>query len=44
MARGIKITEFERRQLMAIRDEIDNAFVDPNAVTKFTTVIASLIR
>lgn len=42
--RGIRIIEFERRQLKAIRDEIDNAFVDRNASAKFTTVTASPTR
>jgi putative transposase len=29
--RGIKITEFEQRQLKAVRDEIDRDFTVPNA-------------
>ena len=42
--RGIRITEFERRQLKAIRDEIDNAFADRNAPTKLATVNAPPTR
>jgi hypothetical protein len=42
--RGIKITEFERRQLKAIRDEIDNAFAAKNASSNLTTASARPTR
>ena len=42
--RGIKITEFERRQLKAIRDEIDNAFAARTAPPTTATVTAAPTR
>jgi len=42
--RGIKITEFERRQLKAIRDEIDNDFAARIAPATVATVTASPTR
>jgi putative transposase len=35
--RGIRITEFEQRQLKAIRDEIDKDFTEGNAPTTVAT-------
>ena len=42
--RGIRITEFEQRQLQAIRDEIDQNFTARNAPIASTTVTAALYR
>jgi transposase-like protein len=42
--RGIRVTEFERRQLKAIRDEIDNDFAARTASATTATVTASPIR
>jgi hypothetical protein len=42
--RGIRITEFERRQLKAIRDEIDSDFATRNAPQTTATVTASPTR
>jgi putative transposase len=39
--RGIRITEFERRQLKAIRDEIDHDFTARNAPATGPTVTAA---
>ena len=36
--RGIRITEFEQRQLKAIRDAIDNDFAERNAPAASPTV------
>jgi putative transposase len=36
--RGIRITEFEQRQLRAIRDEIDSDFAERNAPAASPTV------
>jgi putative transposase len=43
-SRGIKITEFERRQLKAIRDEIDNVFAARTAPATSPNVTASPTR
>ena len=42
--RGIRITEFEQRQLKAIRDEIDNDFAVPTAPATSTAVTAPPTR
>ena len=42
--RGIKITEFERRQLKSIRDEIDSDFAARTAPATAATVTASPTR
>ena len=42
--RGIKITEFEQRQLKAIREEIDRDFTARNAPISSTTVTAAPTR
>jgi putative transposase len=42
--RGIRITEFEQRQLKAIRDEIDNDFAVPTARATSTAVTAPPTR
>jgi putative transposase len=42
--RGIRITEFEHRQLKAIRDEIDNDFTARNAPVTSATVTAAPTR
>jgi hypothetical protein len=42
--RGIKFTEFERRQLKAIRDEIDGDFGARNAPATNPSVTASPTR
>ena len=42
--RGIRITEFERRQLKAIRDEIDSGFAARNAPATAAPVTASPTR
>ncbi len=42
--RGIKITEFERRQLKAIRDGVDNDFAARTATATVATVTASPTR
>jgi putative transposase len=42
--RGIRITEFERRQLKAIRDEVDNEFAARNAPAVNATLTASPTR
>ncbi|MBK5093734.1 MAG: IS256 family transposase [Actinobacteria bacterium] len=42
--RAIKMTEFERRQLKAIRDELDRAFAARTAPAAGTTVTASPTR
>ena len=42
--RGIRITEFEQRQLKAIRDEIDNDFTARNAPATGATVPATPTR
>ena len=42
--RGIKITEFEQRQLRAIREEIDKDFAERNAPATSTTVTAAPTR
>jgi putative transposase len=42
--RGIRITEFERRQLKAVRDEIDNEFSARTTPTTKTTLTASPTR
>jgi putative transposase len=39
--RGIRITEFEQRQLKAIRDEIDNEFAARNASVTSATITAA---
>ena len=39
--RGIKVSEFEQRQLKAIRDEIDKDFSVRNAPAAGTTVTAA---
>jgi len=39
--RGIKVSEFEQRQLKAIRDEIDKDFTLRNAPAAGTTVMAA---
>jgi hypothetical protein len=41
---GIRISEFERRQLKAIRDEIDSEFAKRNAPATTPTVTASPTR
>jgi putative transposase len=42
--RGIRITEFEQRQLKAIRDEIDRDFTARNAPATSATVTAAPAR
>ena len=42
--RGIRITEFEQRQLKAIRDEIDREFTVRNAPVTGATVTAAPTR
>jgi hypothetical protein len=42
--RGIRITEFEQRQLRAIRDEIDRDFPAHNAPAGGATVAAAPTR
>jgi putative transposase len=42
--RGIKITEFEQRQLTAIREEIDQDFTARNAPAAGATVTATPTR
>jgi putative transposase len=42
--RGIRVTEFEQRQLKAIRDEIDNDFTARNDPVTSTTVTAAPTR
>ena len=42
--RGLKFTEFERRQLKAIKDELDTAFAARTAPATGTTVTASPTR
>ena len=42
--RGIKISEFEQRQLRAIRDEIDRDFTARNAPATRATVTAAPTR
>ena len=42
--RGIKITEFEQRQLTAIREEIDQDFTARNGPATGTTVTATPTR
>ena len=42
--RGIRITEFEQRQLKAIRDEIDQDFAARNAPATRATVTAAPTR
>ena len=42
--RGLKFTEFERRQLTAIKDELDIAFAARTAPAAGTTVTASTTR
>jgi len=42
--RGIKISEFEQRQLRAIREEIDRDFSARNAPVTSTTVTAAPTR
>jgi putative transposase len=42
--RGIRITEFEQRQLKAIRDEIDDDFTARNAPATSTTITAASTR
>jgi hypothetical protein len=42
--RGIRITEFEQRQLTAIRDEIDKDFTARNAPAAGATVTAAPLR
>jgi hypothetical protein len=42
--RGIRITEFESRQLKAIRDEVDNEFAAQNAPAATATLTASPTR
>ena len=42
--RGIRITEFEQRQLKAIRDEIDQDFAARNSPTKRAAVTAAPTR
>jgi hypothetical protein len=42
--RGIKITEFEQRQLKAIRSELDHEFTARNAQPMSATLTASPTR
>jgi hypothetical protein len=42
--RGLKITEFERRQLRAIKDELDHAFAARSAAPTGKTITASPTR